>query len=102
MNILQEPVRGNGLISLAHQLIGAKLNVAGYNGLDPIPQEVLDAIDDADAMIGRLIVPPVPAPDGYAWGDFAPSEVSALVDILTDFNEGTIGPGHCTDEVEPE
>ena len=51
--ILREPVRGNGLISLAHQLIAAKLNVAsGATGIAGV-------IADADLLVGALVVPPV-------------------------------------------
>lgn len=87
-DIFGEPVAGNGLISLAHQLIAAKLNVA--NGADAT--DAAQAIADADALIGGLIVPPVGS------GSLAPSDTSALVDALTAFNEGTTGPGHCPDE----
>ncbi len=90
--IFDEPVAGNGLISLAHQLTAAKLNIA--NGASVT--DVQDDIDAADALIGGLVVPPVGS------GHLDPSTTSALVDALTDFNEGTTGPGHCEDEDEEE
>ena len=90
--IFDEPVAGNGLISLAHQLIAAKLNVA--NGADDT--DIAQAIADADALIGGLVVPPVGS------GFLSPDDTSALVDALTDFNEGTTGPGHCDEEEEGE
>ena len=83
--IFDEPVSGNGLISLAHQLIAAKLNIA--NGASAT--DVQDDIDAADALIDGLVVPPVGS------GHLDPSTTSSLVDALTDFNEGTTGPGHC-------
>lgn len=83
--ILDTPVKGNGLISLAHQLITAKLNIDG--GADP--SAISQAIADADALIGALVVPPIGS--GY----LDPSVTSALVDALSDFNEGITGPGHC-------
>lgn len=86
--ILDAPVNGNGLISLAHQLIAAKLNIAG--GADDT--DIAADIAAADALIGALVIPPVGA--GY----LAPATTSSLVDALTDFNEGTTGPGHCDDE----
>jgi uncharacterized repeat protein (TIGR01451 family) len=86
--IFNEPVAGNGLISLAHQLIAAKLNVA--SGADPTA--ISQAIADADAMIDGLVVPPVGS------GSLAPGDTSDLVDSLTDFNEGLTGPGHCDEE----
>src|SRR5688572_14205798 len=54
--ILKTSVKGNGLISLAHQLIAAKLNVA--NGTCA-PTDVANAIAAADLLIGDLVVPPV-------------------------------------------
>jgi uncharacterized repeat protein (TIGR01451 family) len=86
--IFDEPVAGNGLISLAHQLIAVKLNIA--NGADPT--DVAQAVADADALIDGLVVPPVGS------GFLAPGDTSTLVDALTDFNEGTSGPGHCEEE----
>lgn len=78
-------VKGNGLVSLAHQLIAAKLNVAqGSN-----PMEAADAIAAADALIGPLVVPPIGS------GSLKPSEVSDLTQALDDYNNGVSGPGHC-------
>lgn len=87
LQIFRQPVRGNGLVALAHQLIAAKLNVA--NGADPTDAQ--DAIDDADALIGGLVVPPIG--DGY----LRPRDASDLVETLDDYNNGRIGPGHCDD-----
>jgi uncharacterized repeat protein (TIGR01451 family) len=86
--IFNAPVAGNGLISLAHQLIAAKLNIA--SGADP--SAISQAITDADAMIDGLVVPPVGS------GSLAPGDTSDLVDALTAFNEGATGPGHCDEE----
>jgi hypothetical protein len=83
--ILDTAASGNGLIALAHQLIAAKLNVA--KGADPT--DVQDAITAADALIGGLVVPPVGA------GFLKASVTSALTTILTNYNEGATGPGHC-------
>jgi hypothetical protein len=85
MAILDNPARGNGLLILAHQLIAAKLNIA--NGADP--SAVQQTITDADNMIGALVVPPIG--DGY----LAPDQTGSLTETLTEYNEGTIGPGHC-------
>jgi hypothetical protein len=72
-------------VSLAHQLIAAKLNI--LNGADP--SAAAAAIAAADAQIGALVVPPVGA--GY----IHPSQTSATTQILDDYNNGVIGPGHC-------
>src|SRR4029453_14338470 len=76
LSFLRQPVNGNGLVSLAHHLIAAKLNVA--NGADS--SCIQQTIADADALIGDLVVPPVG--DGY----LAPRDVNALKDTLEDYN----------------
>jgi hypothetical protein len=83
--ILGEPVAGNGLVSLAHQLIAAKLNID--NGADPTAAAA--AIAAADALIGALVVPPI------GGGYLAPSVTSSLTQTLDDYNNGVTGPGHC-------
>ncbi len=87
MAILDDPARGNGLVILVHQLIAAKLNVA--NGADP--SAIQQTMTDADNMVGALVVPPIG--NGY----LAPGQTGDLVETLTQYNEGTIGPGHCND-----
>lgn len=84
-SIFDKPAQGNGLISLAHQLIAAKLNVA--DGADD--SAIAGAIAAADALIGGLTVPPVGA------GSLPSSATSALTNTLASYNEGLIGPGHC-------
>lgn len=83
--ILKTPVKGNGLVQLAHQLIAAKLNIA--NGADDA--DIAAAIAQADALIGTLLVPPV------GDGELETRVTSALNDTLDAFNNGKLGPGHC-------
>jgi len=90
ISILNTPPKGNGLISLAHQLIAANLNI--LNGADPTA--ISATITAANTLIGALVVPPVGS------GSLAPSAVSALIQALEQYNEGVTGPGHC-DELEP-
>jgi uncharacterized coiled-coil protein SlyX len=52
LSILHQPVRGNGLVSLAHQEIAAKLNIA--NGADGSCIE--QTLAEVDALIGDLII----------------------------------------------
>lgn len=85
--IFNQPAAGNGLISLAHQLIAAKLNLA--QGADPTA--INPTIGATDALISGLVIPPV------GGGFLAPGTTSALTDILDDFNNGLIGPGHCAE-----
>jgi hypothetical protein len=77
-SILQNnAVQGNGLISLAHQLITAKLNI--FYGTIPSAQ-VTQAISDADTLIDSLVIPPVGS------GFLSPSSTSNLESILDAFN----------------
>lgn len=85
LTIFNAPAQGNGLISLAHQLIAAKLNVA--NGADD--SSISATIAAADALIGGLVVPPL------STGSLPSSQTSALNAALTSYNEGATGPGHC-------
>jgi hypothetical protein len=90
LDILHQPVRGNGLVLLAHQLIAAKLNVA--NGADA--SCIQQTIADADALIGDLVVPPV------GTGYLAPRDVSPLADTLDQYNEGFLCARSC-EETSP-
>jgi len=85
-SILNTPAGGNGLISPAHQLIAAKLNIA--NGADATA--IQSSINAADALIGNLVIPPVGS------GFLAQSATSTLVTALTNYNEGANDPGHCS------
>ncbi|MFN0152497.1 MAG: hypothetical protein ACKVU1_17485 [bacterium] len=89
MSILRQSVQGNGLVSMSRQLIATKLNLA--MGADPT--DVAPTVVAADALIGALVVPPVGS--GY----LAPATTSAFTEVLDDFNNGIIGPGHCGDPV---
>jgi hypothetical protein len=70
-------VGGNGLISLAHQLITAKLNIIYGAAPDPVTQM---AIVQADALIGSLVVPPI------GTGSLKTSATSGFESILDAFN----------------
>lgn len=85
--------KGNAYYNLAHQYMAAVLN--SLNGAS-VPDEVQDAIDEATAL----------------FTEFTPEEVGAwkgkqgerktfleLAEVLGDYNEGLIGPGHCDEEV---
>lgn len=88
--ILRQPARGNGLISLAHQVIAARLNL--LLGVVP-PASVNNALYLADTTIGTLVVPPV------GGGRLLPCSTSALTETLDQFNSGSLGPGHCPDDL---
>lgn len=85
LSIFNQPVEGNGLVSLAHQLAAAKLNVAhGASTTD-----ISTAIANADALIGSLIVPPVGS------GVLSTEATSTLTSQLDAFNNGNAGIPHC-------
>jgi hypothetical protein len=90
LEILDEPVQSNGLVALAHQEIATKLNLA-LGG----PECIQPVLDQVDAIIGNLVVPPIGA------GSLQPCNVSGYVDTLAKYNEGTL-PGcsmnHCRDQ----
>lgn len=86
LSILRTPVKGNGIVSLAHQLIAAKLNIASGAS----PASISAVIASADTMIGGLVVPPV------GNGFLPPGQTSPLISQLDSFNSGTTGPGHCS------
>ena len=89
--VFDQPVSGNGLVSLAHQLLAAKLNVASGS-----TNTVAAEIAQADALIGSLVVPPV-------GGDaLATTATAALAQALDDYNTGATGPGHCDGVGKPE
>jgi len=85
--IFNKPAAGNGLLTLAHQLIAAKLNIA--SGADGTA--IAGAIAAADSLIGGFVVPPVGS------GFVSPAATSALTTTLMNYNEGATGPGHCAE-----
>ena len=85
LSILGTPVKGNGLIDLAHQLIAAKLNIAAGAS----SAGIASTIAAADALIDSLLIPPVGS------GSLDPSAVSSLVAALDAFNSGLSGVPSC-------
>jgi hypothetical protein len=83
--ILHEPVRGNGILILAHQEIAAKLNIA--NGADG--SCIQQTLADADALIGDLVIPPI------GTGYLRPRDVSPTAGILGNYNEGGLCAPSC-------
>jgi hypothetical protein len=84
------PKKGNAYYQLAHQYIAAKLNM--LRGAEA-PNEVIVAISSAESL----------------FEDYTPSEIGALkgnnslrkdfislASLLASYNEGKIGPGHCS------
>jgi hypothetical protein len=90
-SILLAVVRTNGLVSVAHQEIAAKLNIA--SGADG--SCIAQTLADLDALIGGLVIPPVG--NGY----LAPSVTSRYVNILSDYNEGHLCSPYCNQSLTP-
>jgi hypothetical protein len=83
------PKGGNAYLILAHQYIAAELNQ--LNGAY-VPSEVQDAMDQAEALLIEyqydLSIP-------KRGGDRALA--IELYELLDDYNNGYIGPGHCSE-----
>jgi hypothetical protein len=86
ISILNKPAGTNGLISLAHELIATKLNIA--NGANPALIQTY--VNNADALIGSKVIPPV------GTGTLTPSSSNSLTDKLDDWNEEKIGHVTCS------
>src|SRR5262249_16195555 len=91
LSILENVVRTNGLVSVAHQEIAAKLNIASGADGSCISQ----ALADLDALIGGLVIPPV------GNGFLIHSVTSSFVDILTHYNEGLLCSPYCNEPSPP-
>jgi hypothetical protein len=86
LRILSGPVRENGAVRLAHQLIAAKLNEAAGASAVAAPLATADALL-AELAPGRL--PPL----GGAFT--SPDSVSTYVLTLNAYNRGSLGPPAC-------
>ncbi|WP_428269686.1 hypothetical protein [Haliangium sp.] len=90
LTLLRTPVRGDASVNLAHQLIAAKLNVAGGAVLTGAAE---DAIAQADDLLTGLIVPA-----GIDSGSADGQAMLAVKDVLDDYNNGDLGGLECTDD----
>lgn len=84
--IFNQSASGNGLVSLAHQLVAAKLNIAAGA---VAPAMITSVVATADALIATKIVPPIGA--GY----IAPRISSHLTDDLEEFNSNEMDHASC-------
>lgn len=85
IEILKTPPRGNVTYILAHQLIAAKLNIA--NGADDTA--VATTISEADTWLTHY-------PPGSSVPRSERATATALARYLDQYNNGLIGPGHCS------
>jgi hypothetical protein len=84
-SILENAVRTNGLVTLAHQEIAAKLNIA--NGTDGTCIE--ETLTEVDGLIEDFVVPPVGS------GFLPPRDVEAYARTLALYNHGSLCAPRC-------
>lgn len=84
------PKKGNVWLQLAHQWMAAYLN--SLTGAD-VPADVQLALDGAETWLTNH------SPDDNLKAADAP-EAHEWAELLASYNEGTVGPGHCTEETE--
>lgn len=83
--ILWTPVQGNAYIALAHQFIAAQLN--GLNGADT--SSIAAAMAQAEAILSAYTPSTLPRT--------LRSQALQLASTLDAYNNGDIGPGHCSE-----
>jgi len=81
LELLHTPPKGDPHVVAAHQLIAAELNVA--SGAEP-PLEVADAMSKLKVYVNKC--------EPCAAGK---QQALSLAELLDDFNNGKVGPGHC-------
>ena len=84
--------KGNAYYILAHAYIAAELNF--LNGADPSAAQA--AFDEATDLFNAYTPDYVAGLKGKA-GNELRSQFIDLAEILDDYNNGLIGPGHCSE-----
>jgi hypothetical protein len=83
--------QGNAYYNLAHQYMGAYLNI--LNGADP--SAVSAAMASAETLFNTYSIATV---GGWRGNQGARQQFISLAGTLADYNEGDIGPGHCDED----
>lgn len=86
--ILRSPTHGDATLILAHQLIAAKLNIA--NGA--YDSSIVEVIAYADGLLRDY-------PVGSDPQDTSRMEGIELANELDQYNNGLVGPEHCSNEI---
>ncbi|MHC4363933.1 MAG: hypothetical protein ACYSTJ_00515 [Planctomycetota bacterium] len=91
-----EPKGGNAYYILGHAYIAAVLNE--LNGAS-VPAEVVTAMNDAEVLLDGYDGNPM-SMDGLKGKNakLVRAQFIAIAELLDDYNNGIIGPGHCTEE----
>lgn len=93
--VLWTAPKGNVYYNLAFHYIAAELNQ--LNGAD-IPADVLDAFNDATALFEAHTPEEIAALKGKPSDKALRQEFITLAGILGEYNEGDLGPGHCSED----
>ena len=88
--VLWTPPQGNAYYNLAHQYIAAKMN--GLNGANTAV--IKQALLDAEALLSTYTPAQVLA---FKKNSAARAQFISLGSTLGSYNEGAIGPGHCSE-----
>jgi hypothetical protein len=89
LTIFQTPAQGNGLVSLAHQVIAAKINILAGANSAPISA----TLTAAEALITSSCgLNPIPT---IGTCSIHPSNTSAYTEALDNYNNGASGVPHC-------
>lgn len=91
--VLWTSPQGNAYYILAHAYIAAELNQ--LNGVT-IPIEVMDAFDEATALFSQYTPKEVAEFKGKN-GKEIRDQFIHLAEVLDDYNNGLLGPGHCSE-----
>jgi hypothetical protein len=91
--VLWSPTKGNAYYILARAYIAAELNV--LNGAS-IPGDVLDAWNEAAGLLSSYTPAEVAEMKGKN-GKETRDQFIYLAGILDDYNNGYLGPGHCSE-----
>jgi hypothetical protein len=84
------PKGGNPYYILAHQFIAASLNAKSAS----VPGDVKTAMTQAGTYFSTSGI----TPDTPTSSTYTKEKLTGWADLLTRYNEGQVGPGHCTDE----
>jgi hypothetical protein len=84
------PKGGNPYYILAHQHIAASLNAKSAS----VPGNVTTAMTQAGTYFATSGI----TPDTPTSSTYTKEKLTGWADVLGQYNEGLIGPGHCTDE----
>ena len=87
INVFWTAPKGNAYYNLAHQYMAAKLNI--YGGAS-VPGSVATAIANAEAWFSLY-------PPSHSFWKTNKTQVTNAAGVLGSYNEGSVGPGHCSE-----